>query len=134
MLTKNYVNLWDGIKNEIKTINGGEENNYGKYYMKIKFNQISRKRLKFMQWRQLSDLFLKNMVNFIHSFLNECLYELYRCYSTEKLMFQMELTLIKQVHPKNVCFVIIGSLKMFDLNLKYMLVINVKMFWWLHMS
>ena len=28
----------DGIKNEIKAINGGKENDYGKDYMKIKFN------------------------------------------------------------------------------------------------
>ena len=34
-------------------------------------------------------------------------------------MFQKELTLIKQVHQKNVCFVIIGILKMLDLNLNY---------------
>ena len=32
-------------------------------------------------------------------------------------MFQKELTLIKQVCQKNVCFVIIGVLKMLDLNL-----------------
>ena len=31
-------------------------------------------------------------------------------------MFQKELTLIKQVHQKNVCFAIIGTLKMLDLN------------------
>ena len=30
-------------------------------------------------------------------------------------MFQKEATLIKQVHQKNVCFVIIGILKMLDL-------------------
>ena len=30
-------------------------------------------------------------------------------------MFQKELTLIKQVHQKNVCFVITGILKMLDL-------------------
>ena len=35
---KNYGELWNGIKNEIKTINGGKENDYGKDYMKIKFN------------------------------------------------------------------------------------------------
>ena len=29
---------WNGIKNKIKTINGGQENNYGKDYMKIEFN------------------------------------------------------------------------------------------------
>ena len=43
-------------------------------------------------------------------------------------MFQKELTLIKQVHQKNVCFVIIGILKMLDLNLNRMFVINVMMF------
>ena len=32
------LDVWNGIKNEIKAINGGEENTYGKYYMKIKFN------------------------------------------------------------------------------------------------
>ena len=31
-------------------------------------------------------------------------------------MFQKELTLIKQAHQKNVCFAIIGTLKMLDLN------------------
>ena len=30
-----YTELWDGIKIEIETINGGEENNYRKAYMKI---------------------------------------------------------------------------------------------------
>ena len=35
---KNYGELWNGIKNEIKTINGGKENDYGKGYMKIKVN------------------------------------------------------------------------------------------------
>ena len=37
-LLKEYVYIWDGIKNEMKTINSGEENNYGEDYMKIKFN------------------------------------------------------------------------------------------------
>ena len=35
---KKYADVWDGIKNKIKAINGGEENDYGKDYMKIKFN------------------------------------------------------------------------------------------------
>ena len=35
---KKYTDVWDGIKNKIKTINGGKENDYGKDYMKIKFN------------------------------------------------------------------------------------------------
>ena len=32
------LHVWNGIKNEIKAINGGEESTYRKYYMKIKFN------------------------------------------------------------------------------------------------
>ena len=38
VLLKKYADVWDGIKNEIKAINGGKENDYGKDYMKIKFN------------------------------------------------------------------------------------------------
>ena len=37
-LLKKYADVSDGIKNEIKTITGGKKNNYGKDYMKIKFN------------------------------------------------------------------------------------------------
>ena len=42
-----------------------------------------------------------------------------------ELIFQKELTFIKQMHQKNVCFVIIGTLKMLDLNLNHVFVINV---------
>ena len=37
-LLKKYADVWDGIKSEIKAINGGKENDYGKDYMKIKCN------------------------------------------------------------------------------------------------
>ena len=40
--------------------------------------------------------------------------ELLICWSVKKLMFLKELTLIIQVHQINVCFVIIGILKMLD--------------------
>ena len=33
-----YTELWDGIKNEIETINGGKKGEYGKKFLKIKFN------------------------------------------------------------------------------------------------
>ena len=36
-LLEKYANVWDEIKNGIKTINGDKENDYGKGYMKIKF-------------------------------------------------------------------------------------------------
>ena len=37
-LLKKYTDVWDGTKNEIRAINGSKENDYGKDYMKIKFN------------------------------------------------------------------------------------------------
>ena len=45
VLTK-YTELWDGIKNEMKTINGGKEGEYGKDFMKIKFNSHDNMPLK----------------------------------------------------------------------------------------
>ena len=35
---KKYTELWDGIKTEIEKINGGKKGEYGKDFMKIKFN------------------------------------------------------------------------------------------------
>ena len=37
-MTKKHTDIWDGIENKIKAINGGKENDYGKDYMKAKFN------------------------------------------------------------------------------------------------
>ena len=37
-LLKKYENVWHGIKNKIKAINGGKENDDGKDYMNIEFN------------------------------------------------------------------------------------------------
>ena len=37
-LLKKCVDVWDGVKNKIKTINGNKENDYGKDYMKTIFN------------------------------------------------------------------------------------------------
>ena len=50
-LLRKYSNVWDEIKNEIKAIHDGKENDYGKDYMKIKFNSnddlLLNKPLKF---------------------------------------------------------------------------------------
>ena len=40
-------------------------------------------------------------------FQDDNLYELLKCYSMKKLMFQKELMLTKKVHQKNVCFAIL---------------------------
>ena len=37
-VTKKNADVWDWTKNEIKAINVDKENDYGKDYMKIKFN------------------------------------------------------------------------------------------------
>ena len=46
----------------------------------------------------------------------------------KKLMFEEELTLIKQVYQKNVCFVIIDTFKRLDLDLNHMFVINIMIY------
>ena len=118
---KKYADVWDGIKNKIKAINGGKENDYRKDYMKIKFNSDDdlplNKPLKFHA-----------MTIIIRSVFEEGGKLYLQVVLDDALMFQKELTLIKQVHQKNVCFVIIGTLKMLDLNLNHMFVINVMMF------
>ena len=35
---KKYADVWDGIKNKIKAINGSKESEYGKDYIKMKCN------------------------------------------------------------------------------------------------
>ena len=47
----------------------------------------------------------------------------------KKMMFQKELALIKQLHQKNVCFVINDALKMLDLNLNHTFVMNATIYW-----
>ena len=84
--------------------------------MKIKFNSDGdlplNKPLKFHAMTIISrSVFEEGGKLYPQVFLDDALYELYKCYSTKKIMFQKELTLIKQGYQKNVCFVIIGILK-----------------------
>ena len=55
-------------------------------------------------------------------FADDTLYELQKCYNTKELMS------IKQVRQKNVNFVITGTLKMLDLNLKSMFVMDAMIY------
>ena len=76
-----YTELWDGIKNEIKAINGGKENNYGKDYMKIKFNSDHdlplNKPLKFDAMTIIvRSLLEEHNIFYLQVRLDECLYEL----------------------------------------------------------
>ena len=80
-LFKKYENVWDGIKNEIKAINGGKKNNYGKDYVKIKFNSDNNlplnKSLKFHTMTIIiRSVFEEGGKLYLKVFLKDCLYEL----------------------------------------------------------
>ena len=73
--------VWDGIKYEIKIINGGKENYYGKDYMKIKFDSEDvfplKKPLKFI----LMDVIIRSFFEedgklYVQVFLDYALYKL----------------------------------------------------------
>ena len=126
---RKYVDVWDGIKNEIKAINGGKENDYGKDYMKFNSDDDLRlnKPLKFNKMTVIiRSVFEKGGKLYPEVFLDDALQ---KCYSTKELMFQKELTLIEHIHQKNVSFIIIGTLKLLDLNSNRMFVIYVTMYW-----
>ena len=80
-LVKKYADVWDGIKNEIKAINGGKENDYGKDYMKIKFNSDNNlqlnKPLKFHAMTLIiRSVFEESGKLYLQVFLDDALYEL----------------------------------------------------------
>ena len=69
------------MKNEIKTINGGKENNYEKDYMKFKFNSDDdlplNKQLKFYNMTiTIRSVFEEDDKLYPQVFLNDTLYEL----------------------------------------------------------
>ena len=80
-LLKKYADVWVGIKNKIKTINGGKENDYGKDYMKIKFNSDDdlplKKLLKFHKMTIIiRSVFEEDGKLYLQLFLDDTLYEL----------------------------------------------------------
>ena len=78
---KKYADVWDGIKNKIKAINGGKENDYGKDYMKIKFNSDDDLPLnKLLKFRVMT-IIIRSVINedgkfYPQVFLDDTLYEL----------------------------------------------------------
>ena len=78
---KKYADVWDGIKNKIKAINGGKENDYEKDYMKIKFNSDDdlplSKPLKFhLMTITIRSVFEEDGKLYPQLFLDDALYEL----------------------------------------------------------
>ena len=84
-LVKKYVDVWDGIKNKIKAINGGKENDYRKDYMKIKCNSDDdlplKKPLKFHAMTIIiRSVFEEDGKLYPQVFLDDALYECtYKC-------------------------------------------------------
>ena len=80
-LQKKYTDVWDRIKSEIKTMNGGKENDYGKDYMKIKFNSDDdfplNRPLKFHEMTVIiRSVFEEDGKFYLQLYLDGCLYEL----------------------------------------------------------
>ena len=78
---KKYTEFWDRIKNEIKTINDGKEGEYGKDFVKYKFEKDDNLPLN----KQLKPHMLTIIVRCVFEedgkfypqlYLDECLYEL----------------------------------------------------------
>ena len=75
-----YAELWDGIKNEIKAINGGKEGEYSKIFKKIKFdtndNLSLNKPLKLhMLTIIVRSIFEEDSKLYLQVYLHECLHE-----------------------------------------------------------
>ena len=80
-ILKKYADVWDRVKNKIKAINGGKENDYGKDYMKIKFNSDDdlplNKPLKFhLMTITIRSVFEEDGKLYPQIFLDDTLYEL----------------------------------------------------------
>ena len=78
---KTYADVWDGIKNKIKAINGVQENDYEKDYMKIKNNSDDdlplNKPLKFhVMTIVIRSVFKEDGKLYPQIFLDDTLYEL----------------------------------------------------------
>ena len=70
---KKYAEIWYGIKNEIEAINSGKKGEYGKDFMKIKFNTDDKlplnKPLKLHLLTIIVRFIFEEEVNFIHKFI-----------------------------------------------------------------
>ena len=130
-LLKKYNDIFNGIRNKIKKISG-DECDYEKDYVKIKFNSDDNlplnKQLKFHNMiLTIRSVFEENGKLYPQVFLNDTLHELniQKCLHRKELIFQKGLILIKQIYPKNVIFVTIGILKISVLNMNLVFVIDV---------
>ena len=75
-----YADVWDGIKYNVKTTNSGKENDYGKDYMKIKFNSDDELPLNKLLKLHAMTIIIRSVLEggklYPQIFLNDTLYEL----------------------------------------------------------
>ena len=93
---KKYEEVWEGIKKEIETINGGEKTEYEKDFKKIRFEcnddlSLNRPIKLRLLTIIITSVFSKGSKFYPQLFLYDALYELQKCYGVKKLMFQKEL-------------------------------------------
>ena len=116
-VSKKYEEVWEDVKKETETINGGENVECRKDFKKIRFESKNELPMNKPIKLRLLTIIIRRAFSeggqfYPQLFLDDALYELVqKRYSTKKLMFQKELMLIKQVHQKNVRFITIGFLK-----------------------
>ena len=76
-----YAEVWKGIKDQIEKINNGSIGEYGKDYMKIKFDSDDNLPLnKVLKFHVLTiiirNIFVKDSKYYPQIFLDDCLYEI----------------------------------------------------------
>ena len=130
---KNYTKLWEETKRKFEVLNDDEPIKYRKEFMDIRFKleddlTLGKTFSIVGMIIVVTSVLEKKDKYYPKFFFHECEYELQKCCGTKKLMFQKELTLTEQIHQKNVCFVIIGTLKILDLIFNQIYLTNVKMF------
>ena len=129
-VSKKYKEVWEGVKREIETINGGKKIEYGKDFKKIRFKSNDDFPLNKPIKLRLMTIVIRSVFSedgkfYPQLFLDDTLYELQKCYSIKKIIFQKELMQRKQMHQKNLSFVTIGIVQMLDSNLKNMFVMDI---------
>ena len=78
---KKYTELWDGIKNEIETINSGKKGEYSKDFTKIKFNTHDNLPLNKLLKLHILTIIVRCIFEedgkfYPQLYLDDCLYEL----------------------------------------------------------
>ena len=78
---KNYVEVWSGLKYQIKKINNGLVGEYGKDYVKIKFNSddylpLNKKLKSHILTIIIRNFFEKDGKYYPQFFLDDCLFEI----------------------------------------------------------